>query len=164
MKFLSLTCILLLGMAFAGPAPAQSAPRASCGRAENYMQMHQIEANFHQAATDHNLDQMMSLFAKDATVVAFGKTYTGADQIRQFWLSSGPFTHQWVGYTPAFLITYKIAGNTGHLNFDCFYADTQDKKVTAHVDASAVVVLQNGKWLLHEVTFTPHKVQLASLP
>ncbi len=159
MKFSTLTRGLLLGMALAGPGLAQSAPQTSdCLAAENYMQMHQIEADFHQAATNHNIDLMMSLFAKGATVVAFGKTYTGADQIRRFWQSSGPFTHHWVGYTPAFRIAYKLTGNTGHLHFECFYADTQDKKVTTHVDLNAVVVLQNGKWLLHDVTVTPHRV------
>ncbi len=159
MKFSILTCGLLLGMALAGPALAQPAPQTSdCLAAENYMQMHQIEAIFHQAATDHNIDLMMSLFAKGATLTAFGKTYTGADQIRRFWKSSGPFTHQWVGYTPAFRITYKLTGNTGHLFFECFYADTQDKKVATHADVNAEVVLQNGKWLLHDVTVTPHRV------
>ncbi len=159
MKFSILTRGLLLGMALAGPAPALPAPQTSDRlAAENYMRMHQIEADLHQAATDHNVDLMMSLFAKGATVVAFGKTYTGPDQIRGFWQSSPPFTHHWVGYTPAFRIAYKLTGNTGHLYFECLYADTQDMKVTAYVDFNAVVVLQNGKWLLHDVTITPHRV------
>jgi ketosteroid isomerase-like protein len=166
MRFSGLACGLLFGMALTGPALAQPAPRNSnCSAnaniteaAQDYMQMHQIEANFHQAATDHNMDLMMSLFAKDATLVAFGKTYAGADQIRRFWQSSGPFTHHWVGYTPAFRIAYKLAGSTGHLYFECLYVDDQDNKVTTHADLNAVVVLRNGKWLLHDLTVTPHRV------
>lgn len=165
MHLSSLTGRLLLGMAIAGPAFAQPAPQnsnlsanADCETAQDYMQMHQLEANFHQAATDHNIDLMMSLFADGATVVAFGKTYAGADQIRRFWQSSGPFTHHWVGYTPAFRITYKLSGNTGHLYFECFYADDQDKQVATHADLNAEVVQQNGKWLFKDMTVTTHRV------
>jgi ketosteroid isomerase-like protein len=162
MKFSSLACALLLGTALAGSAPAQPAPQksdcpANAAAAENYMQMHQIEADFHRAATDHDIDRMMSLFANGATVDAFGKTYTGADQIRRFWLSSGPFTHHWVGYTPAFRIAYTLDGDTGHLHFECFYVN-QDNQVALHADINAALVLQNGKWLMHDVTVTPHPV------
>lgn len=136
MKSSSLTFGLLLGMALAGPAVAQPAVQnsnlsanATCETAQDYMQMHQLEANFHQAATDHNIDLIMSLFADGATVVAFGKTYIGADQICRFWQSSGPFTHHWVGYTPAFRIAYKLNGNTGHLYFECLYVDDRTRRL-----------------------------------
>jgi hypothetical protein len=79
-----------------------------------------------------------------ATLVAFGKTYAGADQIRRFWQSSGPFTHHWVGYTPAFRIAYKLAGSTGHLYFECLYVDDQDNKVTTHADLNAVSCCGTG--------------------
>jgi hypothetical protein len=36
--------------------------------------------------------------------------------------------------------------------------DDQDNKVTTHADLNAVVVLRNGKWLLHDLTVTPHRV------
>jgi hypothetical protein len=165
MKFSSLTCGLLLAMALAGPALAQPAPKSSnysandtaAENAEDYMQMHQLEAVFHQGATNHDLNLVMSLFAKNATLADGGKTYTGADQIRRFFESSGPFTHHWVGYTAVFRIAYKLAGNTGHLHFGCLYTDEAGKQVTAHANFDAVVVLQNGKWLFQDVTVTPYR-------
>lgn len=165
MRFSILTCGLLFATSLAGPALSQpvvqnssNATNTAANSAEDYMQMHQIESNFHQAATDHNIDQMMSLFTDHARVIAFGKTYTGTDQIRRFWQSSGPFTHRWVGYTPAFRIAYTLNGNTGHLHFECLYVDDQDKHVALHADLNGVVALQNGKWLLDDLTVTRHKI------
>src|SRR5271167_1308532 len=64
MKVSSLAWGLLFGMALTGPAPAQPVPQNpncpvnanAAEAAQDYMQMHQIEADFHQAATDHNMD------------------------------------------------------------------------------------------------------------
>lgn len=164
MKFSSLACGLL-AISLAAPALAQSAPKsagysvsdAAAANAEDYMQMHQLEAVFHQGATNHDMDQVMSLFANNASLVAGGKTYTGTDQIRRFLETVGPFTHHWVGYTAAYRIAYKIAGNTGHLHFGCLYTDDANKKVMAHVNFDAVVTLQNGKWLFQDVTLTPYR-------
>src|SRR6476619_2358676 len=86
--------------------------------AEDFMQIHEIEITFHQAGTTKNLDQMLSLFADDATITSGGKTYTGKEQIRRYWEAAGPFRpqNQWVAYTPAFRIKYEVqVGDKGHL-------------------------------------------------
>ena len=62
--------------------------------AEDFMQMHNIEIVFHQAATTKNLDLVMSLFADDATITSGGKTHSGKDRIRAYWQSAGPFQPQ----------------------------------------------------------------------
>ncbi|MGH7188802.1 MAG: hypothetical protein ACREF0_06395, partial [Acetobacteraceae bacterium] len=102
---------MLLGVALAGPAlAAQTAPQSSndpataAETAQDYMAMHQLEAVFHKAATDQDMDTLLSLFANDATVTIGGKTFTGPDQIRGFFLTTPPFTHRLVGYTTAFRI------------------------------------------------------------
>ncbi|MGH7068169.1 MAG: nuclear transport factor 2 family protein [Acetobacteraceae bacterium] len=154
--------MLLLGVALAVPAVAQTAPQSSndpaaatAEVAQDYMAMHQLEAVFHKAATDHDMDTLLSLFANNAGLTVEGKTYTGTDQIRNFFQSSGPFTHHWVGYTAAFRIAYKLTGDTGQLHFGCLYVDAKDNKFEAYADFDAAVVRQNGKWLFQDVKVTP---------
>jgi len=62
--------------------------------AEDFMALHKVEIAFHEAGTTKNLDQMLSLFADDAVLIAGGKTYTGKDQIKGFWQAAGTFQPQ----------------------------------------------------------------------
>ena len=62
--------------------------------AENYMLMHNIESTWHQAATTKNVDLIMSLFADNAVFTSHGKTYTGKDELREFWENSDGFQPQ----------------------------------------------------------------------
>jgi ketosteroid isomerase-like protein len=74
----SLAAMAAICVAFAVPA---------VGNEENpvdFMNLHQVEIIFHQAASTKNLDLMMSLFADDATLSVGGKTYSGKDQVRTY--------------------------------------------------------------------------------
>ncbi len=52
----------------------------------------EIEKTFHEAISKKDIDQMMSLFAPNATATfGPGKTVTGKDQIRKVWLKSVAF-------------------------------------------------------------------------
>jgi len=121
--------------------------------AEDFMQMHNIEIVFHQAATTKNLDLMASLFADDATITSGRKTYSGKDQIRAYWQSAGPFQpqNQWVAYTPAFRIKYSVEGNSGHLYFECLYVDKTANKIAAHTNSNDTLIRVNGKWLIRDM-------------
>ena len=125
--------------------------------AEDFMQMHNIEIVFHQAATTKNVDLMTSLFADDATITSGGKTYSGKDQIRAYWQSAGPFQpqNQWVAYTPAFRIKYSVEGNSGHLYFECLYVDKAANKIAAHTNSDDTLVRVNGRWLIKEMKAAP---------
>jgi ketosteroid isomerase-like protein len=62
--------------------------------AEDFMGIHKIEIIFHEAGTTKNLDQMLSLFADDATLTSGGKTYQGKEQIKKYWQAAETFQPQ----------------------------------------------------------------------
>ena len=62
----------------------------------------EIEKDFHEALSKKDIDQMMGLWSQNATFTAGpGKTATGKQQIRQFWLKSEAFkpSTEWVRTT-----------------------------------------------------------------
>jgi hypothetical protein len=122
--------------------------------ASDFMGIHQIEIVFHEAGTTKNLDLMLSLFTKDATISSGGKTYSGTEQIREYWRAAGPFQpqNQWVAYTPAFRIKYKVDGDNAHLYFECLYVDKAANKIAADTNSNDDLVRVGGKWLIKQMT------------
>ena len=56
-------------------------------KADRY-EIDQIEKHFHEATTKKDIDEMMSLWAPNATMtVGPGETAAGLDEIRQVWLT-----------------------------------------------------------------------------
>jgi hypothetical protein len=121
--------------------------------ANDFMNIHKIEIVVHEAGTTKNLDLMLSLFADDATLTSGGKTYTGKDQLRSYWLAAGPFQpqNQWVAYTPAFRIKYVVEGDVARLYFECLYVDKLANKIAAHTNSEDTLVRVNGKWLIKDM-------------
>jgi hypothetical protein len=62
--------------------------------AQDFMQMHKTEIAFHQAATNKNLDLMLSHFTETPRSPLGGKTYRGKEQIKAFWQSATTFQPQ----------------------------------------------------------------------
>jgi SnoaL-like domain len=127
--------------------------------AEDFMQMHNIEINWHKAQTTKNLDLMLSLFADDATLTAGGKTYTGKAQIKQLWEANPIFKpeNQFVAYTPPARFKYDIDGNTGHVDFECIQLNSATNEIVphSHVNLYADVIRVDGRWLIKDAKGTP---------
>jgi hypothetical protein len=149
----TLTITIVLILSFSGFALAAGAEE----NAEDFMQMHQIESTWHQAATTKNVNLIMSLFVGDASLTTGGKTYTGTAQLRQFWQASKPFQpqSQLVGYTPPYRLKYDLEGNSGHLYFECLYVDNATKKIVSHVGVHADLIHVDDHWLIKEAKATP---------
>jgi uncharacterized protein (TIGR02246 family) len=145
-RALMITSMLAFCLASRGMAATEES-------AEDFMQIHEIEITFHQAGTTKNLDQMLSLFADDATITSGGKTYAGKEQIRRYWEAAGPFQpqNQWVAYTPAFRIKYQVQGDSAHLYFECLYVDKAANKIAAHTNSDDTLVRVNGRWLIKDM-------------
>jgi ketosteroid isomerase-like protein len=151
---LSLTGIVLLLMTLAacsaGSAPTSSAQAELQHKADLY-DIDQIEVMWHQAASTHNVDLMMSLWADGATFTLGGMTYTGKDQIRTlFATKAAPFQpiNHWESDTPAYKIKITVNGDTGTLYFECHYVDPATKKVMVVAGANQDVQRINGTWLI----------------
>lgn len=119
----------------------------------------QIEVNWHKASSTKDIDLMMSLWADNATATLGGKTYTGKDQIRQFFATqAAPFQpgNYWVSDTPAYKVRITVDGDKGTLYFECHYIDAATGKVVAVVSADQDVARINGRWLITKlVSATP---------
>lgn len=119
----------------------------------------QIERNWHQASSTKDIDLMMSLWADGATFTVGAVTYTGKDQIRDFFVNqAGPFQpgNHWVSDMPAYKERITVNGDTGTLQFECDYIDVATAKVASVVSADQEVQRINGTWLItNSVAATP---------
>jgi hypothetical protein len=109
-------------------------------KADDFMELHQVEIAFHEAGSTKNLDLMLSLFADDAVMTAKGKTYTGKEQIKSYWQAH-----------PAFRIRYDVDGDRAHLYFECLWVDKKAGKIAAHTNSDDTLARINGRWLIKEM-------------
>ena len=116
--------------------------------------LHNVEIIFHRAASTKDLGLMMSLFADDAVLTVGGKTYTGKDQVRNYFATvAGSFQPQnkWVAYTPAQRIRIDIDRDKAHLYFECLYVDVVGKQIAAHTFSDDNMMRSGDKWLIKEM-------------
>ena len=121
-------------------------------------ELHQLEEAFHQAGSyGGNLDEMMSLWADGSTLTAGTNTYSGKDAIRAFFAAAGPFQHNWVGLTKAFVFSADVQGDTAELSFQCDYVDPSVSPAVVRVNSllSGTVKKIQGKWLFWDMTAGP---------
>ena len=110
----------------------------------------QIEENFHESMSMKDIDQLMSLWAPNATFSFRGKTAAGIQQIRGTWLKSEAFkpeTH-WVSDHPAWKMDVTVSGDRGTLHFECHFIDVKSEKVAATTAADMDVARIDGRWLI----------------
>jgi len=109
-----------------------------------------IERTWHKAASRHDLNLMMSIWAPNATATFPGKTVIGKAAIREVFAKAGPFQPQnhWVSETPAYKLRETVNGNKGTLYFECHYVDVDTGKVVSAVGADQQVQKLKGKWLI----------------
>ena len=110
----------------------------------------QLEKTWHKAASTHDLDLMMTIWAPHATFTYGGETYSGKATIRKLLANAGPFqpANHWISDTPAYKIRTTVSGDKGTLYFECHYVDMKTKTVAAVVGADEDVQEIGGKWLI----------------
>jgi ketosteroid isomerase-like protein len=108
-----------------------------------------IEKSFHEAISKKDIDELVRLFAPHATATfGPGKTVTGTDQIRRFWLKSVAFkpeTH-WLSDHPAYKLKVTVDGDRGTLHFECHFIDVDTGKVAAITAGNLDVARIGGRW------------------
>jgi ketosteroid isomerase-like protein len=112
----------------------------------------QIEKNFHEATTKKDIDQMMSLWAPNATfTVGPGATAAGVEEIRQFWLTKADTFREdnyWVSDHPAYKIEITVNGDRGTLHFECHYINYKTGEIAFSTVADFDVARIDGRWLI----------------
>jgi ketosteroid isomerase-like protein len=150
----TLACSAILAavaIAACGGSSKDSAVSAVTQRDADYYAIDRIEKVWHQAASTHDVNKMMSIWAPNATFNIGPETLSGAKQIRNFFATkAAPFQPQnhWVSDTPAYKIRVTVNGDKGTLYFECHYIDVKTKKVAVVVGADQNVQKINGKWLI----------------
>jgi ketosteroid isomerase-like protein len=154
MRFLSIVgalAALVVLLAGCGGSAADSSSAQAIQLDADLYRIGEIEKKWHQATSHHDIDLMMSLWADDATfTVDAGRTLTGKQEIRDFWLAAPVFQPgtNWVSETPAYKIRATVNGDKGTLYFECHYVDPATEKVVRVVGAAQQVARINGEWLI----------------
>ena len=156
----------LLPMAFAvivaGCGGTAGTAQADLQKQADLYAIEQIEVTWHRAASTHDVELMMSLWADDATFTVGTRQLTGKEQIRTFFATeAAPFQaeNNWISETPAYKIRATVDGDKGTLYFECHYVDVETRAVVAVVGSDQEVERISGTWLITEsVAATPEFV------
>lgn len=144
----ALLSIVLVGCT--GPTAGSSGEQGR--RFQDIWEIDSIEKRFHEATTEQNIEQMMSLFAPNATMtIGPGETASGQTEIRQFFLEQAAAfdpENTWVSDHPAYKLEVTVNGDRGTLHFECHYIDVKTGKVAAVTAADFDVARVDGKWLI----------------
>jgi hypothetical protein len=149
-----LATIVLIG-AFWGANAATSLHTDKTTRLADIAQLEQGQARFHESVSGGgNIDELMSLWADDATFTSGGTTYTRLAEIRANFLNSGGFTHNWVSMSPAFRSGFQVRGTTADVYFDCHMVDWQANPqiVVTHGTFEGTARTVHGHWLFWHIT------------
>jgi ketosteroid isomerase-like protein len=145
--------VLLLSVVLA--ACSSSGTDAGANQSRRFQDMWEIdkiEKDFHGAMSDKNIDQMMALFAPNATMtVGPGETATGLEEIQTFWEDkSATFApeNEWISDHPAYKLEITVDGNRGTLHFECHFVDAETGKVVSVTAADLDVARVDGSWLI----------------
>ena len=150
--------VTVAALAGCGGSGKPSAAELQMQREATLYQIDEIERTFHKAATTHNVNLMMTLFAPGAVFNLGTETYTGLGQIREFFATQNkaffPQNH-WQADTPSFRIKTTVNGDKGTLYFECDYIDTKTGRLMAAVGVDHQVQQIHGKWLIVDSSAAP---------
>ena len=143
--------IVLISLAACGRASGSEATEEMQRKAD-FWEIDQIEKDFHEATTKKDIDQMMGLWAQDATLTTGpGDTAAGIDEIRRFWLEKSvafdPET-AWISDHPAYKVEITVNGDLGTLHFECHYIGLHTERIALATSADLDVARIGGRWLI----------------
>jgi ketosteroid isomerase-like protein len=143
--------IIAFGLSACGGSSGSSASEQALEQKADSYEVSQIERTFHESISKKDIDELVALFAPNATgTFGPGKTVTGKEQIRQVWSKSVAFepkTH-WLSDHPAYKLKVTIDGDRGTLHFECHFIDVDTGKVAATTAGNLDVAKIDGEWLI----------------
>ena len=152
MRRLLIAVVLVLvtaGLAGCGGSSADSTKAQAEKQRVDLYDISQIERSFHEAISKKDIDELVGLFAPNATgTFGPGKTVAGAKEIRRVWLESVAFkpeTH-WLSDHPAYKLKVTVDGDRGTLHFECHFIDVGTSKVAAVTAGNLDVSKIDGRW------------------
>jgi hypothetical protein len=154
MRALVAGCVVaavVAALAACGSSSKSSSAKRAAQRDTDLYQIDQIERKWHRAASTHDVNLMMTLWAPGATFNIGTDTYTGTAQIRNFFATKNkafrPQNH-WESDTPSYKMKVTLNGDKGTLYFECHYIDVKTGKLVSVVGVDHNVQKIKGKWLI----------------
>jgi len=120
--------------------------------------IYQLQAAFHRAKTNQDIELMMSLWDANATQIVQGSpnlTFVGSEQIRSFWETSGSFTHRRFSVVPSFKTQIDVHGDEAWLYFECHDIgdyDLPNRSIASDTFLAGTVRNVGGKWVFSNMT------------
>jgi len=143
--------ILVFVLSACGGSGGSSASEQALEQQGDSYAISEIERTFHEAISKKDIEEMVGLFAPNATgTFGPGKTVAGKDQIRQVWLKSEawkPATH-WLSDHPAYKLKVTINGDRGTLHFECHFINVDTGEIAALTAGNLDVAKIDGQWLI----------------
>ena len=144
----TVVALVLMLAACGGSNGSSSADKLTQREADMYA-ISQLEKIFHEAISKKDIDMLVGLFAPNATgTFGPGRTVTGTDQIRKFWLGGVAFqpTTHWLSDHPAYKLKVTIDGDRGTLHFECHFIDVESGKIAALTAGNVDVARIDDRW------------------
>jgi ketosteroid isomerase-like protein len=142
---------LVLMLAACGSSSGSSSADTQAQHEADVYAISQIERNFHESISKKNIDQLVNLFAPNATgTFGPGRTVSGREQIRNTWLHGLAFkpTTHWLSDHPAYKVKVTINGDHGTLHFECHFIDVDTGKIAALTAGNLDVARIDNRWLI----------------
>jgi hypothetical protein len=142
----------IAGLHARASAPAPDTEKAAVG------EIYQLQAAFHRAKTNQDIDLMMSLWAPDGVLHVQGdpnSPYVGTAALRSFWLNSGSFKNHRLSLVPSFKTTIDVQGAQANLYFECHDVGNYDqptRTIVADTFLAGTVRFEAGRWLFADMT------------
>lgn len=114
--------------------------------------IYELQAAFHLAKTNQDLDLMASIWAEDATLHANGQVFSGRASIKTFFSTSGSFTHHRISLVPSFRDKIQVRGDEAFMYFECHDVDKATGMFAAHLNLFGTVQKVEDRWLFADMT------------
>lgn len=120
--------------------------------------IYELQAAFHRAKTNQDIELMMSVWDSNATLTVQGNpsvTFVGSEQIRSFWETSGSFTHRRFSLVPSFKTQIDVHGDEAWLYFECHDVgdyDLPDRSIASDTFLAGTVRHVGDKWVFSNMT------------
>lgn len=142
---------LVVALAACGGSSSSSAAEDALQHESDLYRISELEKTFHEAISKKDIEQMMSLYAPNATATfGPGQTVSGKQQIREVWLKSVAFKPEtnWLSDHPAYKLKATVDGDRGTLRFECHFVDVKTETVAAVTAGNTDVARIDNGWLI----------------
>ena len=140
-----------LSLAGCGGSSNDAASTASLQKQADMLAIDQIERTWHRAASTHDVDLMMSLWAPGAVFNIDQKTLAGKPAIRRWFLTENKAfrpNHHWESDSPTYKIRIDLNGDKATMYFECHYIDAKTSTVVGQAGVTHTLQKIDGKWLI----------------